>query len=29
MAYRQAGEVGLVDTRMLRGKASAVDSSLG
>ncbi len=25
MAYRQAGEAGLVDTRMLRGKASAVD----
>ena len=25
MAYRQSGEAGLVDTRMLRGKASAVD----
>jgi transposase InsO family protein len=25
MAYRQAGEAGLVDTRMLRGKATAVD----
>ena len=25
MVYRQAGEAGLVDTRMLRGKASAVD----
>ncbi len=25
MAYRQAGEAGLVDARMLRGKATAVD----